>query len=164
VPEDGDGASPRNVVFKRINAAVRARKLYLAISNSAWKGLKTTEYKRGFNWFVSVVKVPLSVEEMRAPSVGINWLKYLENKRIQLLQLVSVEHFRVTQSYEKSDCALQVELFPLHDVLEHRYCKPDRWGSEVVRKGQKGLVLQICCNFITLWFRVCLFVCLFVLV
>lgn len=69
---------------------------------------------------LTVVKVPLSVEEMRAPSVGINWLKYLENKRIQLLQLVSVEHFRVTQSYEKSDCALQVELFPLHDVLEHR--------------------------------------------
>jgi hypothetical protein len=28
LPEDGDGASPRNVVFKRIDAAVRPRKLY----------------------------------------------------------------------------------------------------------------------------------------
>jgi hypothetical protein len=27
-PEDGDGASPRNVVFKRIDAAVRPRRLY----------------------------------------------------------------------------------------------------------------------------------------
>jgi hypothetical protein len=26
--EDGDGASPRNVVFKQIDAAVRPRKLY----------------------------------------------------------------------------------------------------------------------------------------
>jgi hypothetical protein len=28
LPEDGDGASPRNVVFKQIDAAVRPRKLY----------------------------------------------------------------------------------------------------------------------------------------
>jgi hypothetical protein len=28
LPEDGDGASPRNVVFKRIDAAVRPRRLY----------------------------------------------------------------------------------------------------------------------------------------
>jgi hypothetical protein len=28
LPEDGDGASPRNVVFKRVNAAVRPRRLY----------------------------------------------------------------------------------------------------------------------------------------
>jgi hypothetical protein len=28
LPEDGDGASPRNVVLKRIGAAVRPRKLY----------------------------------------------------------------------------------------------------------------------------------------
>jgi hypothetical protein len=28
LPEDGDGASPRNVVFKRIDAAVSPRKLY----------------------------------------------------------------------------------------------------------------------------------------
>jgi hypothetical protein len=28
LPEDGDGASPRNVVFKRIDAAVRQRRLY----------------------------------------------------------------------------------------------------------------------------------------
>jgi hypothetical protein len=28
LPEDGDGASPRNVVFKRIDAAVRPRKIY----------------------------------------------------------------------------------------------------------------------------------------
>jgi hypothetical protein len=27
LPEDGDGASPRNVVFKRIDAAVRPRRL-----------------------------------------------------------------------------------------------------------------------------------------
>jgi hypothetical protein len=28
LPEDGDGASPRNVVFKRYDAAVRPRRLY----------------------------------------------------------------------------------------------------------------------------------------
>jgi hypothetical protein len=28
LPEDGDGARPRNVVFKRIDAAVRPRKVY----------------------------------------------------------------------------------------------------------------------------------------
>jgi hypothetical protein len=28
LPEDGDGASPRNVVFKRVDAAVRPRRLY----------------------------------------------------------------------------------------------------------------------------------------
>jgi hypothetical protein len=28
LPEDGDGASPRNVVFKRIDAAVRPRRLH----------------------------------------------------------------------------------------------------------------------------------------
>jgi hypothetical protein len=28
LPEDGDGASPRNVVFKLIDAAVRPRRLY----------------------------------------------------------------------------------------------------------------------------------------
>jgi hypothetical protein len=31
LPEDGDGASPRNVVFKRIDAAVRPRRLYYII-------------------------------------------------------------------------------------------------------------------------------------
>jgi hypothetical protein len=114
----------------------------LTISNSAWKGLKTTGYKCDFTCFVSVVKVPLLVEEMRGPSVGINWLKYLENKRLHLLQLVCAEQFRVTQSYVKSSCASQVELFPLHDVLEHRYCRPDTWGSEVARIGQKGVVFH----------------------
>jgi hypothetical protein len=62
---------------------------------------------------------------MRAPTVGINWLKYLENKRMQLLQLVSVEQFKVTQSYIKSNYASHVGLFPLRDVLEHRYCRLD---------------------------------------
>jgi hypothetical protein len=33
LPEDGDGASPRNVVFKRVNAAVRPRRLYCISSN-----------------------------------------------------------------------------------------------------------------------------------
>jgi hypothetical protein len=28
LPEDGDGASPRNVVFKRVDAALRPRRLY----------------------------------------------------------------------------------------------------------------------------------------
>jgi hypothetical protein len=28
LPEDGDGARPRNVVFKRIDAAVRPKRLY----------------------------------------------------------------------------------------------------------------------------------------
>jgi hypothetical protein len=28
LPEDGDGASPQNVVFKRVDAAVRPRRLY----------------------------------------------------------------------------------------------------------------------------------------
>jgi hypothetical protein len=28
LPEDGDGDSPRNVVFKRVDAAVRPRRLY----------------------------------------------------------------------------------------------------------------------------------------
>jgi hypothetical protein len=28
LPEDGDGASPRNVVFKRFDAAVRPTRLY----------------------------------------------------------------------------------------------------------------------------------------
>jgi hypothetical protein len=32
LPEDGDGAIPRNVVFKRIDAAVRPRKLYCTLS------------------------------------------------------------------------------------------------------------------------------------
>ena len=32
LPEDGDGASPRNVVFKRIDAAVRPRKLYWVLT------------------------------------------------------------------------------------------------------------------------------------
>jgi len=39
---------------------------------------------------------------------------------MQLLQLVSVEQFKVTQSYAKCNFPLQVKLFPLHDVLEHR--------------------------------------------
>ena len=94
---------------------------------------------------------------MRAPSVGINWLKYLENKRMQLLQLVSVEQFKVTQSYVKSNFVQPVELFPLHDVLEHRYCGLDRWGSAVARIGQKGLMFQMYCSFVTL-FRVFFFV------
>jgi hypothetical protein len=69
---------------------------------------------------LTAVKVPLLVEEMRAPSVGITWLKYLENKRMHLLQLVSAEQFKVTQSYIKSNFVHPVELFPLHDILEHR--------------------------------------------
>jgi hypothetical protein len=93
---------------------------------------------------------------MRAPSVGISWLIYLENKRIQLLQLVSVEQFNVTQSYVKTNFMQPVELFPLHDVLEHRYCRPDSWGLEVARIGQKGLVFKIYCIFVTP-FRVPLF-------
>jgi hypothetical protein len=32
LPEDGDGASPRNIVFKRIDAAVRPRRLYWIMS------------------------------------------------------------------------------------------------------------------------------------
>jgi hypothetical protein len=28
LPENGDGASPRNVVFTRVDAAVRPRRLY----------------------------------------------------------------------------------------------------------------------------------------
>jgi hypothetical protein len=36
LPEDGDGASPRNVVFKRIDAAVRPRKLH-------WRSWKLKE-------------------------------------------------------------------------------------------------------------------------
>jgi len=98
------------------------------------------------------------VEEMRTPSVGINWLKYLENKRMQLLQLVSAEQFKVTQSYIKSNFVHPVELFPLHDVLEHRYCRLDSWGLQVARIGQKGLVFQIYCSLVTLLFRVSLFV------
>lgn len=65
------------------------------------------------------VKVPL-LEEMLKPSVGINWLRYLEKKRIQLLQLVSDQQFIVTRSYAKKNLAIPVELFPLYDVLEHR--------------------------------------------
>jgi hypothetical protein len=30
LPEDGDGASPRNIVFKRVDAAVLPRRLYWA--------------------------------------------------------------------------------------------------------------------------------------
>jgi hypothetical protein len=33
-PEDGDGASPRNVVFKRVDAAVRPRRLYCTFMTS----------------------------------------------------------------------------------------------------------------------------------
>jgi hypothetical protein len=86
---------------------------------------------------------------MRAPSVGINWLKYLENKRVQLLQLVSVEQFKVTQSCVKSNSVQPVELFSLHDVLEHRYCRPDTQGSEFATVRQKCLVLQIYSSFVT---------------
>lgn len=107
-------------------------------------------------WFVSAIKVPLLVEEMRAPSVGINWLKYLENKRMQLLQLVSVEQFKVTQSYMKSNFGHPVELFPLHDVLEHRYCSRDTQGSKFATVGRQCLVFQIYCSFVTLLFRVSL--------
>jgi hypothetical protein len=32
LPEDGDGASPRNVVFKRVDMAVRPRRLYWIMS------------------------------------------------------------------------------------------------------------------------------------
>jgi len=74
---------------------------------------------------------------MRAPSLGINWLKYLENKRMQLLQLVSAEQFKLTQSYIKSNRMQPVGLFPLHDILEHRYCRLDCWGLEVAIIGQK---------------------------
>jgi hypothetical protein len=37
LPEDGDGASPRNVVFKRIDAAVRPRKLHWIWSSIRFK-------------------------------------------------------------------------------------------------------------------------------
>jgi len=75
---------------------------------------------------------------------------------MQLLQLVSVEQFKVTQSYVKSNYPNPVELFPLHDVLEHRYCRLDSWGSEVARIGQKGSVFHIYCSFVTVWdFFVC---------
>jgi hypothetical protein len=77
------------------------------------------------NFFVSVVKVP-SLEEMQMPSVGSNWLKYLEKKRMQLLQLVSAEQFTVTHSYVKKNNPAPVELFPLYDVLEHRYWHEDK--------------------------------------
>jgi hypothetical protein len=43
LPEDGDGAGPRNVVFKRIDAAVRLRRLY-------WR-LKVS-YRNQFTLFV----------------------------------------------------------------------------------------------------------------
>jgi hypothetical protein len=82
---------------------------------------------------------------------------------MQLLQLVSLEQFKVTQSYVKRNFVHPVELFPLHDVLEHRYCRLDSWGLEVARIGQKGLVFQIYCNFVTLLrvslcsYRVCLY-------
>jgi hypothetical protein len=75
--------------------------------------------------FVSVVKVPL-LEEMQMPSVGTNWLRYLENKRIQLLHLVSAEQLTVTRSYVKNNISSPVELFPLYDVLEHRYWHKDK--------------------------------------
>jgi hypothetical protein len=63
---------------------------------------------------------------MQIPLVGSNWLKYLEKKRMQLLQLVSDEQFIVTRSYVKNNLATPVELFPLYDVLESRYCCKDR--------------------------------------
>jgi hypothetical protein len=77
------------------------------------------------DWLVSAVKVPL-LDEMSTSSVGIRWLKYLEKKRIQLLQLVSDQQFTITRSYTKSNLASSVKLFPLYDVLEHRYCHKDR--------------------------------------
>jgi len=77
---------------------------------------------------------------------------------MQLLQLVSSEQFKVTQSYIKSNFVQPVQLFPLHDVLEHRYCRLDSWGLDVARIGQKGLVFQIYCSLVTLLFRVSLFV------
>ena len=98
------------------------------ISNTALKRLKKSEYKCYLIWFVAGVKVPVTMAEMQAPSVGLNWLKYLENKRMQLLQLVSLEQFKITQSYLKSSYPFPIELFPLYDVLEHRYSRPDRWG------------------------------------
>jgi hypothetical protein len=39
LPEDGDGASPRNVVFKRVDAAVRPRRLYCMRLVASYTGL-----------------------------------------------------------------------------------------------------------------------------
>ncbi|XP_069689302.1 uncharacterized protein [Periplaneta americana] len=68
---------------------------------------------------LTFVKVP-ELEEMQTPSVGTNWLLYLEKKRMHLLQLVCEEQFTVTQSYIKKNFSSGVELFPLYNVLEYR--------------------------------------------
>jgi hypothetical protein len=88
-------------------------------------GLSTAGCKCGCVWLVSAVKVPC-LEEMPTPSDFINWLRYLEKKRIQLLQLASDQQFILTRLCAKKNLSMPVELFPLYDVLEHRYFHEDR--------------------------------------
>jgi hypothetical protein len=51
LPEDEDGASPRNVVFKRVNVADRPRRLYWMI-----KGLNTHDVKQNWPYLFQVIR------------------------------------------------------------------------------------------------------------